>query len=224
MKLKAFAFKPLQDRQGRMQRVRLEDVYSAVKRTYQSIRSVVNANENPVLIAEASADNAATLDVGDNNGASLWNTYSFLLCRLHAVRPATDGDYLCLRYGGGGSWWTSGDYAFTSRVFGQTVGSQTAISQTLIQCWPDDAAFNQGNVSTSEELYGRVEIALATGSAAQGSRSSDGYLTWAATSGSPRMCRFHGRYSTTAHLTALRFFYGGGNIYGTASLWGWRKS
>lgn len=180
--------------------------------------------KRPCLIDEQEVSNEATLDVGDTNGISLWTRYGMLKLELFEVVPATDGDVLYLQFGGDGGWWADANYFYAVSLIGASDHIYTGASLTSIPSWFDHPLYTQGNDATVEALHGKLLIALAQESGADASRTLWGNMAWATTSSSPYVSVLTGRYPTTKHVSAVRLFYGGGNIYGKARLWGMPKS
>lgn len=222
MKLRAASFSPLHG--GPLQQV--AQLYDKLQTLYRNIRAAVNANEDGVFITEVTADNDATLDLGDVSGDAFWEKYQFVICRLHSILPASSGQTLHIRYGGGGSWWTAVSYEYTYRTLGIYSDLQSMIAQTSVQCWTNSSsAYTQGN-DVYDELYGTVRIALAKSSGIEASHAMRAELEWANSTALSDLESgiIMARYKTTSHISALRFYYESGNIYGTARLFGWPKS
>lgn len=217
---------PLARRVGQLGR-RLSVLYNYIRQAINAneavatgIQAEISASSGLVLLDEVTVNGSGTLDVGDYNGPVLYSDYDYLKLELLNVSPSVDGETLYIRYGGGGTWWTAASYDYTSSLHGNPTTNLNGIGQTAIQCWTNHANFNQGNQTQDEELFGDLQIALASGAAVQGSRTMMGNLTWATAATVPYVSTMSARFSTTSHVTAFRLYYGSGNIIGKARLWG----
>jgi hypothetical protein len=176
----------------------------------------------PVVLAEAIANNSATLDIT----TGLDNTYDRYELELVDLKPATNDVQAALRIGtGSGPTWQTGASAYASSIlgigpvstalFGNTAGSFIPLSQT--------AGGNSGVISSAgyPGLRGLIRFYNPESTDRWNCNISAEHF---ASTGALASLTGSGFYGTASAITGLRFFFSTGNISsGSIRLLGYRK-